>query len=231
MGVRAELNLLELPINNGRPALAGLLQLDGTCAPLAWRPAEPTTASGDALVELPLIETARLRLRACRPGDLPALAEITSLPETFRYSERGPMGTEETWARLLRHAGHWSLFGFGMFVIEEKSTGTLIGETGFADFHRGFGPDFDPFPEASWTLAPRAWGRGYAIEAATAAHDWLSAARPSSATVCLIHHDNAPSVRLAAKLGYRCFGERDYRGYGALIFRRRALVLAPRGDA
>ena len=219
-----ELNLLEFAVTNGLPAPVGLVRLDGPCSPAksCTRPAPPppSTNAPNWVAHPPEIETPRLRLRVPGPSDLAAVAAIMSRPETFRYSERGPMRAEETWARLLRHHGHWMLFGYGLFVVEEKRTGTLVGEVGLADFHRGFGRDFDSFPEASWTLAPSVWGRGYALEAAQAAHDWLFAARSDRATVCLIHRDNARSIHLAHKLGYRAYAAREYRGYDALLFRR-----------
>ena len=75
---------------------------------------------------------------------------------------------------------------------------------------------------ASWTIASWAQGRGYATEAAAGALAWLEAQRRPGRTVCLIHAENAPSLRVAAKLGYRAFAEREYRGYPALLFERRA---------
>jgi len=218
--------LFEPPISNVRPVPAGLLHLEGPLpfTTRSMRPAASAAALGPRNVqpESVEIETARLRLRVYRPGDLPALATIMARPETFRYSERGPMGADESWGRLLRHYGHWSLFGYGLFAVEEKRTGALIGEVGFADFHRGFGRDFDSFPEASWTLAPDVWGRAYAWEAATAAHDWLLECRQDRETVCLIHRDNARSIRLARRLGYQAYATRQYRGYDALLFKRSA---------
>jgi RimJ/RimL family protein N-acetyltransferase len=136
------------------------------------------------------------------------------------YSERGPMTPEESWARLLRHAGQWALRGCGIFAVEEKETGELVGEAGFADFRRGLGADFDPFPEASWTIRPDRQGRGYATEAAGAALAWLAGTRGEAHTVCLIHTDNIASHRVAAKLGYTPFRTLDYRGYPAQLLRR-----------
>lgn len=215
--------MLELPIINRLPATAGLLHLDGpgSLAARSTRPARPTVAARPrvGLLELPEIETTRLRLRVCVPSDLAALAAIMSQPQTFRYSERGAMGVDETWGRLLRHYGHWSLFGYGPFAVEEKLTGALVGEVGFGDFRREFGRGFDALPEAFWTLSPDVWGRGYAVEAAAAAHDWLCASRHSRQTVCLIHRDNARSIRVAHRLGYHCFAARQYRGYHGLLFK------------
>ena len=103
--------MLELPINNGRPVPAGLLNLDGPLpfTTRSMRPAASSAALGPRKdqPEPVEIETARLRLRVYRPGDLPALAAIMARPETFRYSERGLMGADESWGRLLRHYGHW----------------------------------------------------------------------------------------------------------------------------
>ncbi len=57
-------------------------------------------------------------------------------PEVTRYIGGKPLTEEESWARLLRYVGHWSLLGFGYWVVEEKTTGNFIGEVGFADYKR-----------------------------------------------------------------------------------------------
>lgn len=143
--------------------------------------------------------------------------------ETFEFSERGPMSAEESWSRLLRHAGNWALLGYGLFAVIEQDSGEIVGEVGHADFRRGLGPVFDGVPEASWTFAPEVWGRGYAIEAAEAAHRWLAETMAATRTVCMVHRENQRSLRVAARLGYRAFEEIDYRGYPALLFERLAV--------
>ena len=170
----------------------------------------------------PRLETERLILRVHRGADFEALHALSAAPAMWLYSERGPMAPEESWARLLRHAGQWALRGCGVFAIEEKETGELVGEAGVSDFRRGLGAEFDPFPEASWTIRPDRQGRGYATEAARAALDWLARAHGAAQTVCLIHVDNAASHRVAAKLGYAPFRELLYRGYPAVLLRRDA---------
>jgi RimJ/RimL family protein N-acetyltransferase len=179
-----------------------------------------STHKGSGRDALPELETSRLRLRPFAPEDHVPLHRVMSAEETFKFSERGPMAPDESWARLLRHVGHWALFRHGLFGIEHKDSGELIGEAGFADFKRGLGPKFDGFAEASWTLAPPAWGNGYAAEAAIAAHRWLCARLGVARTVCMIHRDNERSLRVASRLGYLPFEEIDYRGYKALLFER-----------
>ena len=141
-------------------------------------------------------------------------------PETFAFGDRLPLAEEESWARLLRHIGHWAAFGFGLFAVEERTTGALIGEVGLADFRRDIGADFDGVPEASWTIAPEMWGRGYALEAATAIHQWFAEQIPEGSTVCMIDPDNHRSHSIAAKLGYAAFAERSHRGKTVTLFRR-----------
>lgn len=171
------------------------------------------------------VETDRLMLRVLRLDDFPEYAAVAADPETFRYSQRAGMTSDESWTRLLRHAGHWALMGYGLFGIEEKASGRFVGEAGLGDFRRGLGPEFDRAPEAAWTIARWAQGRGYATEAAAAAHRWMETRFATTRTVCIIHAANAASLSVARKLGYRRFAERRYRGYRALLLER-AVALA-----
>lgn len=172
------------------------------------------------------IETERLVLRILRADDFPEYAAVAADPETFRYSQRAGMTNDESWTRLLRHAGHWALLGHGLFGVEEKASGRFVGEAGLGDFRRGLGPEFDDAPEAAWTIARWAQGRGYATEAAAAAHRWMEVRFATTRSVCIIHVDNAASLSVARKLGYRAFAERGYRGYRALLLER---LTAPAG--
>ena len=166
------------------------------------------------------IETDRLVLRVLREDDFVEYAAMLADPATFRFSERGAMSADEAWTRLLRHVGHWSLMGWGLFAIEEKATGRFVGEAGLGDFRRELGADYDGVPESAWTIARWARGRGYATEAMGAALDWTEQRLAAPRSVCLIHVDNAASIRVAAKLGYRRFAECTYRDYEALLFAR-----------
>ncbi|MFD2502100.1 GNAT family N-acetyltransferase [Rhizorhabdus histidinilytica] len=124
----------------------------------------------------PTIETARLVLRPHRISDYEDCCALTSDPEAVRMIYQNPMSREDTWHRLLRFAGHWSLLGYGMLIVEEKQGGRVIGEVGLADFHRGLGDDFDPFPEMAWMMSTEVHGRGYATEAAQAVLRWMEVA-------------------------------------------------------
>jgi RimJ/RimL family protein N-acetyltransferase len=168
----------------------------------------------------PTIETARLVLRPHRISDYEACCALTSDPEAVRMIYQNPLSREETWHRLLRFAGHWSLLGYGLLVVEEKMSGRVVGEVGLADFHRGLGEDFDPFPEMAWMMSTEVHGRGYATEAAQAALRWMEIAFAPERTVCIIDPGNAASLRVAEKLGFHPIGNAEYKGKPVLKLRR-----------
>src|ERR1700732_5300270 len=91
-------------------------------------------------VEVPGLATERLRLRGHRLEDSAHCAAMWADPEVTRYIGGKPYTEEESWARLMRYAGPCSLLGFGYWVVEEKSTGSFIGEAGFADYKRALPP-------------------------------------------------------------------------------------------
>jgi RimJ/RimL family protein N-acetyltransferase len=168
-----------------------------------------------------MIETERLLLRRNAVEDFQAISEIYTDPEVIKHIGVGqPASAQDSWFRLLRHVGHWTLFGYGFFTVVEKASGRFAGLVGFADFHRELGVDFDPFPEGGWTLATWAHGKGYATEAAIAAHSWFEETHGPRRTVCIIDHDNEPSIKVAKKLGYSLVGPRAYRDESILVFER-----------
>jgi RimJ/RimL family protein N-acetyltransferase len=178
-----------------------------------------TTPSGLAG---PVIETERLRLRPHRLEDHAARCLVTADPGTMRFIGVQPQSAEENFARILRYAGHWVLFGYGVFAVEERATGRFAGEIGLMHFARGLGEDFDGDPEAAWILAPWAAGRGYASEAVTAAIGWHETNHGRTRQVCIIAPENAPSLRLAEKLGFMPFRTAPYHGNPVILHERLA---------
>jgi RimJ/RimL family protein N-acetyltransferase len=104
---------------------------------------------------IPEIVTDRLRLRPHGMQDFAASAAMWADPEVTRFIGGRPFSEEETWARLLRYAGHWSFLGFGYWAVEEHSGSDFIGEVGFADFKRQIQPPIGDIPELGWLFVPR----------------------------------------------------------------------------
>ena len=178
---------------------------------------------------LPVIETGRLRLRGHCPDDLATCAAMWADPLVTRYIGGRVFSNEEVWARMLRYAGHWSWFGFGYWLVEEKHTGRFVGEVGFADHKRELAPStrepsvevpIQDSPELGWALATAMSGKGYATEAARAAIEWFEAHHQTLSTVCLIAPGNTASLRVAAKCGYYERQRTTYRGLPIILLAR-----------
>ena len=167
-----------------------------------------------------MIETENLRLRRPEIGDLEAIHAMRSDLAIVRFLGGRALNREEAWHRLTRIVGHWALRGYGMFAVVDKRSGALVGEVGLFDGCRGLSPDFDNAPEAGWILAGEAQGKGYAGEAAAAAHRWFAAAHGERRSVCIIAPENLASFRVAHKLGYKSFGQVDYQNGPVVMLER-----------
>jgi RimJ/RimL family protein N-acetyltransferase len=172
------------------------------------------------LNKVPILETARLILRGHRLEDFAGCAALWADPIVTRHITGKPSTPEESWARLLRYVGHWTLHGYGFWVIEEKSTGAYIGEAGFADFKRQMEPLLGDTPEIGWVLSSASHGKGYATEAVQAVVAWGDAQWGQRPTVCIVAPENLASLHVARKCGYRERERGTYRGEPTLIFER-----------
>jgi RimJ/RimL family protein N-acetyltransferase len=141
-------------------------------------------------------------------------------PAVVRYVGGKPSTREEAWSRLLRYAGHWSLLGFGYWVVRETATGRFVGDVGLADFQREVEPSLNGAPESGWVLAQWAHGKGFATEAVRAVLAWAGENLGAPRTVCMIDPGNAASMHVAEKCGYREWKRTTYKGADVVLFER-----------
>jgi len=159
---------------------------------------------------IPELVTDRLRLRAPQPTDLDECVALRSDPDVIRYIGGVPQSREAVWARLMRYIGCWTWMGFGYWIIERRQDRAFVGELGFLAAKRDITPPLGDSPEIGWVLCKSMHGNGYATEAARAALAWRETALPPGETVCIISIQNAPSLRLAARLGFLVITETTY---------------------
>ena len=138
----------------------------------------------------------------------------------FRHIGGKPLTREESWLRFLRHVGHWQLLDFGFWVVRERRGGEFVGHVGFGDFRREITPNFCDDPEMGWVLARSAHGKGYATEAAQAAINWMGLRHRPARIVCMIEPENAGSLRVAAKCGFREFARTTYKDSAVALLER-----------
>ena len=174
------------------------------------------------MAEVPVLTTSRLVLRGHRLEDFAAMAAMWSDEQTVRFIGKGqPLGEDAVWLRLQRVAGFWPILGYGFWAIEHAASGRLIGEAGFLETsppRRGHRT-----PEAGWALETVARGQGYASEAVAAILAWGD--QRFERSTCVISPENAPSIALARRHGYRDLGvapaPADWTGPEYLAFERR----------
>lgn len=146
----------------------------------------------------PGIETERLILRQWRASDIAANTAMLGDPLSARFitADRKPV-TEPMagWRNAAIMAGHWALYGFGMFAVEEKSSARYIGRVG------PYYPPGWPGFEVGWGIAREHRGQGYAVEAARAAIDFVFDNFTLDRIIHCIDPANVASQAVARRLG------------------------------
>jgi RimJ/RimL family protein N-acetyltransferase len=145
-------------------------------------------------LDIPVLETERLRLRGWREQDLDAYAAFVANEATARFLG-GTGNRQNAWRRMAMLVGHWALRGYGPWVIEEKSSGRWVGYSGL------WNPEGWPEPEVMWGLAVDCHGRGYATEAARRGREFAYRQLGWTTLTSYIDPRNAPSLRVAQRLG------------------------------
>jgi RimJ/RimL family protein N-acetyltransferase len=172
-------------------------------------------------VNVPFLQTGRLVLRGHVEHDFPAFAAMRADPVVMRFLGKGDILTEEeSWKRFLGVMGHWALNGYGTWAVEERTTARLIGSLGYADKKRPAEHPASGAPEMGWSFVAAAHGKGFASEALTAALVWGRQHFGPARVVCVIADDNAASVRLAERHGFRQFARASRYGLGRRVFER-----------
>jgi len=146
---------------------------------------------------IPRVHTERLILREWLQGDFETYAQWQADPEVVRFLGGETMSRADAWRSMATAAGHWALRGYGVWAVEAKDGGALVGRVGLLN------PDGWPGLEVGWTLGREHWGKGYATEAARAALDYAFATQNLDKAISLIHADNAASQNVAKRIGER----------------------------
>ncbi|MBA3051209.1 MAG: GNAT family N-acetyltransferase [Alphaproteobacteria bacterium] len=147
----------------------------------------------------PVLETERLILRPIAMEDFPRWAEMMGDAEAAKFLG-GAQPAAVAWRGFMSMAGAWSLTGVSMFSLIERGTGLWLGRIG------PWRPHDWPGTEVGWGLHPDAQGKGYGVEAATAALDYAFDVLGWTDVIHCIDPANTPSQRLAERVGSRNLG-------------------------
>lgn len=156
----------------------------------------------------PVLTTPRFELwRPRGPSDIDGLCRLLEDEETVRYLGPARADPRNQWERLMRNAGSWSLYGYGIFYVRPHGSDDIVGSIGVFHSWRGLDPRMDDQPEAGWIVRRDFWGQGVAGEVMDSALGWFEAAHGPRRIVAMIERNNAGSHRVAAKLGFRTYDE------------------------
>lgn len=173
-------------------------------------------------IAIPVLETPRLILRGHKLEDFEPMIAIWQDPIVVHHFHGLALSREDIWGRFLRGFGMWVVNGYGLWAVEEKDSGDYVGTVGTFEVKRDMDPPLEDMPEAGWTFASRVHGRGYATEAMKAALAWTDTKLGNPRMFCIIAPGNTPSIRVAAKCGFKPWYETTYKNDPTLVFLREA---------
>ena len=144
----------------------------------------------------PIISTERVALRKMVLEDVDMLLAIFSDKEVMKYYPSCKNRKDTlNWIDWTLH--HYNVYGFGMWIVEDKESGQLLGQCGLVLQKLVHGVEV----ELGYLFAKRHWGKGYATEAAFACKEYALNELGLSKLISLIDPQNVASLKVAKRIG------------------------------
>jgi RimJ/RimL family protein N-acetyltransferase len=173
-----------------------------------------------------MLDTPRLRLRCWREADRDALAAMHADPEVM-VDYGGPISRAASDAKLDRYAAAFHQYQICRWAVEDRA-GALLGYTGIMP-SRPEHP-LGPHMEIGWRLVRRAWGYGYATEAAKAALADAFDRVGLKEVLAYTGPDNLRSQAVMARLRLQRDPARDFTAHNDGVSWRGFVWMARRAD-
>lgn len=163
--------------------------------------------------------TRRCIVRQIRLSDLDALYGIYAEPGVTDHLEDLYPWDEEvaytkTYIKMI-----YGFYGYGMWIVEEKKTGDVIGRVGFDDREIPDGNGgMRRILEFGYLISPKRQQKGFATEVCRSALRYLFRNFEEDVVTSLIEPDHDISIRFAEKLGFSCKGDVDLGKKRMLVY-------------
>jgi RimJ/RimL family protein N-acetyltransferase len=155
------------------------------------------------------LETERLILRRLTAADAEFVMELVNEPAFIRnIGDKGVRNLQDavgyiTSGPIASYAQH----GFGLYRVELKDSGVLVGMCGLLK------RDTLEHPDIGFAFLKRHWGQGYAYESASAVMRYAREVLGLPRIVAITAPDNEGSRRVLEKIGMRLEKMIDVPGY------------------
>jgi ribosomal-protein-alanine N-acetyltransferase len=146
-----------------------------------------------------VLTTERLALRPVTAHDHTALVSHWTAPDVRRFLfDDAVLPAAEISEVIADSATSFATAGYGFWIIRELAEPGLAGTVGLRQLE-------DLGPEIVYSVAPAAWGKGYATEATRAVVDYALGPLGVPEVLAEIDEGNAASVAVAERLGMTAF--------------------------
>lgn len=156
-----------------------------------------------------VLETQRLALREMTQADFSALCKILQ-DDDVMYAYEGAFSNDEVQGWLDRQLERYKEYGFGLWAVVLKETGTMIGQCGVTmQDHNS-----NKIMEVGYLFQKEHWHQGYASEAAIACKEYAFDKLNAKEVYSIIRDTNIPSQNVAIRNGMTCIKQfiKHYRG-------------------
>jgi RimJ/RimL family protein N-acetyltransferase len=166
------------------------------------------------------VETARMVLARLRSDHLEALSRLLRdrRVASWIWPRSDPLTDHEVSSLLTDKIGHWDRHGFGMWLLQDRFTGEVVGRGGLQWTHLAGLREV----EVGWAIFPERWGQGLATELALASVDAAFGPLGLQQIVAFGLPANAASRRVMDKAGLTFERDIVHAGLPHVLYRRRA---------
>ncbi|GAA0357334.1 GNAT family N-acetyltransferase [Bowmanella denitrificans] len=160
-----------------------------------------------------LFNTPRLVCRRWRNSDLDALYQVYSDPLAMQWvGDRKPISLPECHNWLHVTARNYATRGYGMFTLEEQTSGQIAGFCGLVH------PGNQPQAEIKYALRRNLWGQGLASEFVPALLNHGAQVHGLELIIATVYPQNLASRRVLEKAGMLLVREFDDDGHTICLY-------------
>lgn len=166
---------------------------------------------------LEILRTERTIIREICVEDLPELYEIYDDELIKQYLEPLYEYEEERFFTEKYIENMYGLYGYGLWVVLDKQTGTLIGRVGI-EIRQIDGEDKN---EIGYSIRREYRNKGYALETGNAVLDYARDILDIEEIFCVVKADNEISIAVACKLGFEIYAESEMNNAHFIVFQKK----------